>query len=480
LCTSDATSHSWVRHFLTKYITAGQYLDPPSGLTVTEAAKVFSHLLTAADKAWIFLQRIVNLGGRLFLTMRNFSKETTMTVATLNPHSSTSAAGTNSQQQQHQQQQQHDQRSTSANQILNKYWNSLPPSQLCVAAVTIFMCLFGLYKLHSLTNTSTGINSIYNHPYDMQNFPVTSGINIKRNHPTGGKQQDSQSTSNAHAAVSSQLAQYMGTSFTLHHFVSGVAGKRANHGSSNTMATGPFGFEAPTMWHYFLCISLWGTIASIIVYGRIVLPMPDLASAKSIAGRLATITSVKSDMISSSSSSRPTKGNSSGGRHSKISQLSNSDAYTSWAEQYKSINAENRLRLHCTIIVLRMIENVFVCLFLPQTPLGCRVTSHCESSSVIWGNPVILKEKNSSVKYSFVYDALPHDFLSNLTISLSIATVTALLLWAQALALDKSNLSLPIPKQTSSTYYTDVYGSNTTMGTSLMGSGGNDSKRQSE
>lgn len=128
----------------------------------------------------------------------------------------------------------------------------------------------------------------------------------------------------------------------------------------------------------------------------------------------------------------------------------------------------------------RTIENVFVCLFLPQTPLGCRVTSHCESSSVIWGNPVILKEKNSSVKYSFVYDALPHDFLSNLTISLSIATVTALLLWAQALALDKSYLSLPIPKQTSSTYYTDVYGSNTTMGTSLMGSGGNDSKRQSE
>jgi hypothetical protein len=203
--------------------------------------------------------------------------------------------------------------------------------------------------------------------------------------------------------------------------------------------------------------------------------MPDLASAKSIAGRLATITSVKSDMISSTTSSRTTKGNSSGGRHSKILHLSNSNAYTPWAEQYKSINAENRLRLHCTIIVLRMIENVFVCLFLPQTPLGCRVTSHCESSSVIWGNPIILKEKSSSVKYSFVYDALPHDFLSNLTISLSIATVTALLLWAQALALDKSYLSLPIPKQTSSTYYTDVYGSNTTMGTSLLSSGGNDS-----
>jgi hypothetical protein len=111
----------------------------------------------------------------------------------------------------------------------------------------------------------------------MQNFPVTAGVNIKMNHPTGGKQNDLQAASNSHAAISSQLAQFMGTGFTLHHFVSGVAGKRANHDSSNTsMAMGPFGFQSPTMWHYFLCISLWGTIASIIVYGRIILPMPDL------------------------------------------------------------------------------------------------------------------------------------------------------------------------------------------------------------
>eukprot|EP00590_Aulacoseira_subarctica_P011211 CAMPEP_0172435020 /NCGR_PEP_ID=MMETSP1064-20121228/70947_1 /TAXON_ID=202472 /ORGANISM="Aulacoseira subarctica , Strain CCAP 1002/5" /LENGTH=252 /DNA_ID=CAMNT_0013183291 /DNA_START=2356 /DNA_END=3114 /DNA_ORIENTATION=- len=52
-----------------------------------------------------------------------------------------------------------------------------------------------------------------------------------------------------------------------------------------------------------------------------------------------------------------------------------------------------------------------------------------------------------------MYDALPPDMLSNLAIAISISTVTAVLLLAQALALDKSNLSLIVSTSQQRSYY---------------------------
>jgi hypothetical protein len=61
---------------------------------------------------------------------------------------------------------------------------------------------------------------------------------------------------------------------------------------------------------------------------------------------------------------------------------------------------------------------------------------------------VILQTK-SIIFYAYVTSG---PFSNVLLRSLSIIVATALLFWAQALALDNSHISLSIPKQTSSTY----------------------------
>ena len=88
-----------------------------------------------------------------------------------------------------------------------------------------------------------------------------------------------------------------------------------------------------------------------------------------------------------------------------------------------------------------MIENLLVCVYLPQTSFGCRVTGHCEPGAVLWDRPTSALEDHVKSGVSAMFDALPFDRVSTLTIALSVTVVTILLLLAQAVVLDKSHLS---------------------------------------
>jgi len=160
----------------------------------------------------------------------------------------------------------------------------------------------------------------------------------------------------APTTITAQLASYVGSSTTLNHFVGGVVGKRAWQNKPNTIAIGPFGFDSPTIAQYLLCLTLWGTMASILVYGRLLLPIPDLAS--NIKHHRRNNGSNHSTNKSSDILSRQIMKNSSnkgGGSNTISTNYSTHNNNTNdipWAEQdYKSINNENRFRLHCTVII---------------------------------------------------------------------------------------------------------------------------------
>jgi hypothetical protein len=112
-----------------------------------------------------------------------------------------------------------------------------------------------------------------------------------------------------------------------------------------------------------------------------------------------------------------------------------------WGERYCSINTENRFRLHFQVIFLRMIENVFVCVYLPQTSFACRVTGHCTPGAGVWDRRWVLNGGERFGSSSVVYDSLPLDKVSSVVIGLSVAMITALILLAQVVILDKSNLA---------------------------------------
>jgi len=90
-----------------------------------------------------------------------------------------------------------------------------------------------------------------------------------------------------------------------------------------------------------------------------------------------------------------------------------------------------------------MIENVFVCVYLPQTSFACRVTQHCAAGNVVWDRRWALNNGGDRVGASSVmYDSLPLDQTSSLIIGVSVAMVTAMILLSQMIVLNKSHLAV--------------------------------------
>jgi hypothetical protein len=94
----------------------------------------------------------------------------------------------------------------------------------------------------------------------------------------------------------------------------------------------------------FLVIT-FGTASSLILYGRVMLPIPEFVAGTNVLKAIRAETRIL--------------GGGTGGGTGKTSKLKDKDL--PWAENYKSITTENRLRLYYKVAVVRVLENIYLC-----------------------------------------------------------------------------------------------------------------------
>lgn len=127
-------------------------------------------------------------------------------------------------------------------------------------------------------------------------------------------------------------------------------------------------------------------------------------------------------------------------------QKENADA--PWAENYKSIVAENRFRLICKIALIRVLENLFVCAVLPRTGFACRATGHCPEGAPLWELSKVLypagitSALRSDGGYKNQFAMISPDRGSAFMTILSIFVITGCLLLSQAAVLNRSYLGI--------------------------------------
>ena len=169
-------------------------------------------------------------------------------------------------------------------------------------------------------------------------------------------------------------------------------------------------------WFFYFLVSV-STLLSVFIFGRLIPPIPDLVAGTSVIKALRN----QAKQIG------------------KIPSKSKKDEEILWAEQYRSIVVENRLRLSCHVIIFRLIENLFFVAFLPVTELTCIVSGVCHPGPQVWeriGIPGVGLKPDPSM-FFFIGK---HNMLSNL-IALATAIVTVSLLVAQTITLDKTYLA---------------------------------------
>lgn len=201
------------------------------------------------------------------------------------------------------------------------------------------------------------------------------------------------------------------------------AGTSPSFRMSDIYVVGP-----PSTVSLILLIVTFGTAASLLFYGRVLLPIPEFVAGTNV------LKAVRAEAKSSGSN---VKG-----------QSKHKEKDLPWAEQYKSITSENRLRLYYKVAAIRIIENVFLCAILPQTEIICRITEHCEPGPLLWGpsgvNGIAGRRfgKGSAFLLSSSYDALAKDhFVTRVAVFVT-AFVTASLLVSQMTLMSRSYLAI--------------------------------------
>ncbi len=130
------------------------------------------------------------------------------------------------------------------------------------------------------------------------------------------------------------------------------------------------------------------------------------------------------------------------------SRIAKENADAPWAEQYKSIASENRLRLLWKVSVIRVMENLLVCILLARTVFICRVTGHCQGRSALWDLSKVLFPAGITTPlrtdgvYRTYFENIPLDWGSLLVTILSVVLITSLNLLAQSVVLDRSYLAM--------------------------------------
>lgn len=242
-------------------------------------------------------------------------------------------------------------------------WRYLPQAQAILFFVALFLCSLQLYMHYSVWK----MNSIYKNSTSM--FGTDIG-----NDPVSEKD--------------SLNAMIFERKFAAKH----------NLGRSNiVLLYSPLGILGTIM-----TISCLG---SLLFFGRLILPMPDLVANPQELSRH------KSSM-------------------KKIG--------TPWCEKYRSITNADRFELHFTVIALRVAEYFMLCFYLPCSEYICKATGHCDIGITIFEiGPLAINGVNGRS----MYDRLIYDSFLMWVIGVITILITSLVLLSSAVTLDRSYLA---------------------------------------
>jgi hypothetical protein len=281
---------------------------------------------------------------------------------------------------------------------LEKVWDASPPAQLVIATATIILLvsgwLFSLGGYNWLTGNSTGTTGLEYQSVE-SNVPVFGGI-FYHGHPKNDQ------------------FDYW-------------------RNQSPFPAPKTFDNERPSWVSLMLLVISLGTALSLFFYGRVFLPIPEFVAGTNV------LKAIRAECRILASGGGASGGAGKGSRQK--------DKDLPWSEQYKSITAENRLRLYYKVAGIRIIENIWLCVLLPQSEFVCRFTEHCEPGPLLWGPSGITGiagrrfGKGRSI-LTGSYDALLRDDSASVIIWISTVMITTLLLIAQMTITNRTYLAI--------------------------------------
>ena len=214
----------------------------------------------------------------------------------------------------------------------------------------------------------------------------------------------------------------------------------------------------PTWVDLSYYVILWGTILGLILYGRVLLPIPDLVAGSNV------LSSFREGTIASGGGGSGSKGSRGGNSHysgsASAASTSGGDALFErpWLEQCQSIITEQRLKLILKVAFARVVENLILIAILPRTDLACKTTGQCPNKSglrelakVMFYAGITSPLRSDTESYQMEDGKHPFSVGENpykpnlfcaVTIGISVVVVTLSLLLAQATTLNRSHLGI--------------------------------------
>jgi hypothetical protein len=306
-----------IRRYAARFFTAGQYFDPPRAVSESDAAHfwcsygAFFMFVFAVAFSWVYafvifvidfafdVKRSFSRGSEIRSSRdgaessgvkrkssrsdRNATKVSQVAMKREETHNIMAVSGSSELQAvpggnsgassaSSAQFLRHSSRATEAVlRLLEKYWQYVPSAQLVAACLTGCLCFYGTLYLNSTIQQSAASSLTYEANGVRVNQLQNS--NVAGYHRAGIQHNNH----NLHAGSHERNAP------ALNHFIGGIAGSVADYTGTlafnpKAMPIGPFGFEPPGMLLYLVGVAAWSTLASLIIYGRIILPIPDLMS----------------------------------------------------------------------------------------------------------------------------------------------------------------------------------------------------------
>ncbi|VEU42764.1 unnamed protein product [Pseudo-nitzschia multistriata] len=239
----------------------------------------------------------------------------------------------------------------------------------------------------------------------------------------------------------------------------------------NTKAIGQYQHSfSPTwidLWYYII---VCGTCLSMALYGRILLPIPDLVAGSCVLSSFRLRDGAGGKILTNvgggGGGNKGSRNNNSqrGGGSSSIGGLATGSGGGDpnfdqpWLEQYQSIITEHRLKLILNVAFVRVVENLFLIAILPRTDFACKTTGQCPNKSGLGELAKVLfyagiteplrsdsqYYQNDDGKNPFSVGDNPFrpPVASALMIGISAVVITVSLLLAQAATLNRSHLGI--------------------------------------
>lgn len=251
--------------------------------------------------------------------------------------------------------------------------------------------------------------------------------------------------------------------FSVHTHDSKVVREAAEKDAAKMTGTYELQLKPPGT-EVFMVMVGFGTLLSLFLFSRVMLPLPDLVAGGNVVKGVRTETRAaalahQTSATVGGSGVGSKKGRTGSGWLSRVhhardyllslmalpSSVHASDAAV-WSERQSSIAAESRLHVALGVVFVRVLENIFLVGFVPRSNFICRATGHCSAGPPLWELSRILypggfskpKRQDGFQVYGFMESDKP----SALWTMIGLVVVSMVLLLAQTVVLNRSYLSI--------------------------------------